>query len=126
MDRVDLLLKDQTAEALDRILGVGFFLDHQLELAPGDTARLVHAFGRPLHGADAAFACSAGDAGARRENADLQWLVLCDRRREDLRYRSRSYAGAGQLREGTTGVLHGIPPISTGASVVRICHIISM
>jgi hypothetical protein len=119
MDGVDLFLQHQAPEPFDRVLWVGLLLDHQLELAARDPAFLVHALRRPLNGADAALACGAGGTRARRENADLQWLVLRNRRREKRRHRGRGDADAGQLREGTTGVLHGIPPKSTN---LRLCR----
>ena len=64
---VDLVLLHQLAEALDRVLGRGLFLDHQLDLAAGDAAGGVEALDRPLRGADAALARAAAmpERGAR-------------------------------------------------------------
>ena len=67
---VDLLLLHELAEALDRVLGRGFVLDHQLNLATADAALRVVTFDRPLRGADAVETGRRCDAGARRENAD--------------------------------------------------------
>ena len=79
---VDLLLEDQPPKPLDRILRIGLFLDHQLELASGDAAVLVHPLGGPLHRADTALAGGAGGARSRRNDADPERLVLRQRRRE--------------------------------------------
>ena len=94
VDGLDLFLQDQAAKALDGILRVGLFLDHQLELAAGDAAILVHPLGRPLHRANAALAGGAGGARARRDDSDLERLVLRDGRREyakALRRRARRH-----------------------------------
>ena len=89
LNDVDLLLQDQAPQPLDRILGIGLFLDHQLELAPGDAALLVHPLGGPLHGADAALAGGAGNARSRCDDADPERLVLRQRRREQILARRR-------------------------------------
>ena len=86
---IDLFLQDQTPKPLDRVLRVGLFLDHQLELAAGDAAILVHPFGGPLHGADAALAGGAGGARSRRDDSDPERLVLRQGRREQPRARRR-------------------------------------
>ena len=92
---IDLVLLHQLAEALDGVLGRGFLLDHQFDLAAGDAALGVVALDRPLRGADAVLAGRRGDAGARRKDADPQRLVLRDGRREDARHRQRAGSGGG-------------------------------
>src|SRR5712664_1592686 len=41
MNRLDLFLQNQTPKALDRVLWVGLFFEHQLDSAPGDATVLV-------------------------------------------------------------------------------------
>ena len=93
---VDFFLLHELAEALDRVLRRGFFLNHQLDLAAADAAFGVVALDRPLRGADAVEARRRGDAGARREDADAQRLVLRDGGREHaIRRRERADRGGG-------------------------------
>ena len=81
---VDLVLQHELAQPLDRVLGVGFLLDDQLDLAPGDAAGGVDPVDRELGAAQPAFADGAGDAGLRRDDADAQWPVLRDRREAEI------------------------------------------
>ena len=91
---VDLVLQHELAQALDRVLRIGFFLDDQLDLAAGDAAGGVDALDRELRAAQAAFADGAGDAGLRRDDADPQRHVLRDRRKAQIRLRCDGRAGA--------------------------------
>ena len=113
---VDLLLLHQLAEALDRVLGRGLLLDHELDLAAGDAALGVEALDRPLRGADAVLARRRGDAGARREDADAHRPCLRDRRRED----APATATARRRRPRTCSRLrremsHELPPCDCAA-----------
>src|SRR5207244_338786 len=98
---VDLLLLHQLAEALDRVLGRGLLLDHELDLASGDAALDIEALDRPLRGADAVLARRRGDAGARRQDADAQRLALRDRRRAYAGNRERADRGRGLQQAAT-------------------------
>ncbi len=99
---VDLLLLHQLAEALDRILGRGLFLDYQLDLAAGDAAVAVEAFGRPLGGTDAVFARTTGDAGAGRQDADAQRLILGKCGRGHLTSGQKRAGGGGGFQQCAT------------------------
>ena len=90
---IDLLLQDQAPKPLDRVLRVGLFLDHQLELASGNAAILVHPLGSPLHCADAALAGGSGGARSRRNDADPERLVLRQGGREQPRSRGGDKPG---------------------------------
>src|SRR5260370_10476215 len=72
----DLLLQDQTSEALDGIFWAGLFLEHQLDLAAGDAAILVHPLGGPLYRANAALAGRTCPTRSRPNNSDPQRLIL--------------------------------------------------
>ena len=81
---VYLLLLHQLAEALDRVLGRRFLLDHELDLAAGNAAAGVEALDCPLGGSNAVLSWRRGDARTRRENADAHRLVLRDCRCKHL------------------------------------------
>src|ERR1700712_2894537 len=106
MNGLDLFLQDQPAKALDRILWVGLFLDRRFDLAAADAAILVQALGRPLHGADTALAGGSDDAGPRRDDSDLERLVLRDGRREYGRCCGGEHAGTGEFGKIATRQLH--------------------
>ncbi len=93
---VDLFLLHQLAEALDGVLRRGLVLDHQLDLAPADATLRIVAFDRPLRGANSIEAWRRGDAGARRENADAQRLVLRDHGGEHAPRRQGADGGGGR------------------------------
>src|SRR5206468_4558753 len=80
-DDVDPLLERELLEALDRVLGVRFFLDHQLDLSPEDAARRVDAVRRPTDAALARLADRRRDAARDDEHADLDGRRLGERRR---------------------------------------------
>ena len=60
------------------------FFEHQLDLAPGDAAILVHPLGRPLHRSNAALASGAGRARSRRNDSNPERAVLRQGGRESL------------------------------------------
>ena len=127
MNGLDFFLQDQAAKPLDRVLGVGFFLDHKFELAAGDAAILVHPFGCPLHGANSAFAGGTGDARSRRDNSDLERLVLRNGGRENVRRGSgeqRRRLRVWKNRDASASL--EIPPVDRRASAVRGCHTINI
>src|SRR5262249_24598272 len=76
---VNLLLLDELAEALDRVLGRGFLLDHDLDVTAGNAATSVEALDRPLRRTNTFFSRCRGDARTWRQNADAHRLVLRDR-----------------------------------------------
>jgi hypothetical protein len=58
---IDLFLLDQPLKAFDGVLGVGLFLNHQLNPAPGDATAGVELLDRPLRGSEPALAGARGD-----------------------------------------------------------------
>src|SRR4029079_16122043 len=114
---IDLFLQDQASKPFDRVFRVGLFLDHQLELATGDATVLVHPLGGPLNGADTALAGGASGAGSRRDDADLERLVLGQPRRKQPRRRGGDQPGTRQFGKIATRELHGCLPL-----MLRICR----
>ena len=117
VDGIDLLLQDQASKPFDRILRVGLFLDHQLELAPGDAALLVHPLGGPLHRANAALAGGTGSARARRDDSDPERLVLRNGRRKQPWGSGSQDGGPRKSRKIAARELHRSLP-----STLRICR----
>ena len=106
MNGLDFLLEDQTAKTLDRVLWIGFLLNRKFDLAAGDATILVQPFGCPLHGANSAFAGGTDNARSRRDNSDLERLVLRNGGRENARCGSGERAGACEFRKVATRQPH--------------------
>src|SRR5204862_4832135 len=108
---IDLVLQHELAQPLDRILGIGFLLDHQLDLATGDAARGVDAVDGKQRPAQAAFADRAGDARLRRDDANAQRRALRDRRKAEIRLRHDRRSGASDsLQYFSSIAVHAVPP----------------
>src|SRR5581483_7019760 len=103
---IDLFLLHQLLEALDGVLGARLLLDHQFDPAPGDAARGVELLHRPLGGAQTADAGAGSDAGAWRQNAELEGLGLSDGGGENAWRCSGSAGSRDRPQDGATGELH--------------------
>src|SRR5439155_1033179 len=80
-DDLGLRLQRELAEALDGVLGIRLFLDHQLDLPPGDAAGGVDAIDGELRAAQPRLADGSRDTGLRRQDANADGRRLREGRR---------------------------------------------
>ena len=112
---IDLVLQHELAQALDRILRVGLFLDDQLDLAPGDATGRVDAVHGEQRSAQTAFADRADDARFRSNDPDLERAALGDGGKTEVGLCCCDRAGSAERFHYLSAVLvHGTPPGCVG------------